>query len=155
MSGNSEHNPFHYPTRRTMKSAMVWLLNWPAKNYPDLKDLEEQCRKSDSTCRIDNSSRIIILKYLNRTYQVTLPDITYSLQNSDEKVELRDKILILHYLTRAKGTPLSNSLIAYQELQEGATYLSYFHQKSCQTLDRLLRSNSGKIIRGFRRIRRL
>ncbi|MBA7672825.1 hypothetical protein ES703_81012 [subsurface metagenome] len=47
---------------------------------------------------------------------------------------LRDKILILHYLTQAKGTPLANKMIAYQELPGGNHYLPTFSKRAIKPL---------------------
>jgi hypothetical protein len=100
----------------------------------NVKDIESQCQKSGSVCQISENRQTIDLQYLNRPFRVCLPDITVSMVDSDEKVELRDKILILHYITRAKGTPLSNKLITYQELQEGSTYYPSFFKRAIKPL---------------------
>jgi hypothetical protein len=52
----------------------------------------------------------------------------------NQKVELRDKILILDYLTRAKGTPLSGIPISYKELHEGAAYYPSFYKRAIKPL---------------------
>lgn len=138
MSGNLDHLSLSLPDQKNYEISYGLAFKLASDRLSSLKDLEEQCRKSGSTCLITDSSRIIILRYLNRTYQVILqsegPDINISLQNSDDRVELRDRILILHYLTLAKGTPLSNKMIAYQELQEGATYYPTFLKRSVKPL---------------------
>ena len=109
-------------------------------------DLEERCLKSESSCKAANSSCIITLKYLNRTYQVSVPEISFVPQDSDEIVELRDKILILHYLTRAKGTPLSRNLISFQELPEGAAYYPSFLRRAIQPLTVSFGPNPGSLL---------
>ena len=70
-----------------------------------IDDMEQQCLKADAQY-ID--SQKIMVKYLNQSYLITLPDINISLLTGEETVPIRDKILILHYFTMAKGTPLSN-----------------------------------------------
>ena len=134
MSGTEYNLSVSLPDQKNYEISYGLAYKLASEKLSSLADLEAQCWKSDSTCRVENSSRAIILKYLNRSYQVTFPDITISLQNNDEKVELRDKILILHYLIQAKGTPLSNRLIAYQELEEGATYFPSFTQRAIKPL---------------------
>ena len=47
---------------------------------------------------------------------------------------MRDKILILHYLIRAKGTPISHELIAYKELPEGASYFPTFFKRAIKPI---------------------
>jgi len=134
MQGNLKNTSSSLPDQKNFELAYELAYKLATERLSSLPDLEEQCRKSDSVCYIDNSSRIVVLKYLNKYYQVSLPDISISVQNRDEEIELRDQILILHYLTRAKGTPLSNRLIAYQELEEGATYFPSFTQRAIKPL---------------------
>ena len=99
-----------------------------------LKDLEQQCQKSGAQYLLIDSQKVIIVEYLNQLYRITLPDIEISLANGGEEVPLKDKILILHYLTQAKGTPASNKLIAYKELPEGANYSPTFSKRAIKPL---------------------
>ncbi len=99
-----------------------------------LDDVEEQCSKSDAGYQVVNSKKMIMIKYLNQSYQITLPDIEISLTNSEEEVPLKDKILILHYLTQAKGTPASNESITYKELPEGASYFPTFCKRAIKPI---------------------
>lgn len=99
-----------------------------------IDNLEQQCLKSDAVYQVINSKKVITLKYLNQSYQITLPDIEVSLEGSQKEVPLRDKILILHYLTQAKGTPISNKTIAYKELPEGANYFPTFSKRAIKPL---------------------
>jgi len=99
-----------------------------------IDDIEQQCHKSGARYQVIDSKKVIILEYLNRTYHVTFPDIEISRKDSNEEVPLRDKILIFHYLTQAKGTPTSNKTIAYKELTEGANYFPTFSKRAIQPL---------------------
>jgi len=98
----------------------------------EIDNIEPQCRKSDA--RYIDSQKAIIVKYLNRSYLITLPDIEISLMTKEEMVPIRDKILILHYLTLARGTPLSNKVITYKELPEGINYFPTFYQRAIKPL---------------------
>ena len=93
--------------------------------------VEELCRKTG--VQSADSSEIII-EYLNQSYLITLPDIEISLTDSDEEVPLKDKILILHYLTSTKSTPTSNKLITFKQLPGCASYFSVFHQLAIKPL---------------------
>ena len=99
-----------------------------------LDDIEQQCVKSSAQYLLINSQKVIIVEYLNQSYRITLPDIEISLTNSEGEVPLKDKILILHYLTQAKGTPISNKSIAYKELPEGANYFPTFSKRAIKPL---------------------
>jgi hypothetical protein len=43
-------------------------------------------------------------------------------------VPLKEKILILHYLAFAKGTPLSGKMVSYKQLPGIGSYYSVFYQ---------------------------
>ena len=134
MNRNAEHLSIILPEQKNYEVAYGLAFNLAREKLSRLENLEEQCRKSGSICQIAGSTQAIVLKYLNRTYKVMLPETSILLEGSEEPVELRDKILILHYLIRAKGTPLSHRLIAYQELSEGATYYPTFIKRAVKPL---------------------
>jgi len=94
--------------------------------------IEEQCRKSGA--QYIDSQRAITIRYLNQSYLITLPDVKISLMDRGEKVPIRDRILILHYFNSAKGTPLTNKVITYKELPEGANYFPTFYQRAIKPL---------------------
>jgi len=99
-----------------------------------LDNIEQQCRKSGARYRVMDSQKIIFLEYLNQSYQIIFPDIAVSLIASEEEVPLRDKILILHYLIRATGTPVTNQLTTFRELPEGANYFPTFSKRTIKPL---------------------
>lgn len=99
-----------------------------------VSDLEQQCRASGAEYKPIGSQPVIIVEYLNQSYQVTFPDIEISLVEGEAGVPVKDKILILHYLTQAKGIPLSNKLVSFQELPEGANYFPTFAKRSIEPL---------------------
>jgi len=88
-------------------------------------DIEELCRKTGAQ-PMDSSK--IIVEYLNRRYLVTLLNGEIALCDDDKEVPLKDKILILHYLTSAQGTPLTNKLITFKQLPGCASYFPVFSQ---------------------------
>ncbi len=99
-----------------------------------ITDIEQQCLRSGTQYQVTDSQKAIIVEYLNQSYKVTLPDIEISLIASEAEVPLRDKILILHYLTLAKGTPTSKKMITYKELPEGSNYLPTFSKRAIKPL---------------------
>ena len=99
-----------------------------------IKDIDQLCQKTDAHTETIAGQTAIILDYLNEPYQVVLPEINISAVNSDQEVPLRDRILILHYLTQAKGTPLTGKLIAYKELPEGVDYFRTYYARAIKPL---------------------
>jgi len=88
-------------------------------------DVEEICCKTGAQ-PIDSSK--IIVEYLNQRYLVILPDGEISLCDDQKEVLLKDKILILHYLTSAQGTPLTNKLITFRQLPGCTSRFPLFSQ---------------------------
>ncbi len=99
-----------------------------------IDDIEHQCSKSGAQYRLIDSKKVIIINYLNQSYLISLPETEISFVDSGEKVSIRDKVLILHYLTSAKGTPLTNKLITYKELPGGNVYFPTFSKRTIKPL---------------------
>ncbi len=108
-------------------------------------DIEEQCRKSGARYQVTDNRRAIIISYLNRPYEISLPEAEVSLVGSDDEIPMRDKLLILHYFTTAKGTPPGNKLITFQELPEGSMYSPTFAQRTINPLTRYFGDDPDKL----------
>jgi len=94
-------------------------------------DIEKQCSKSGA---IYLDSQRVSLEYLNQPYLIHIPDAEVSPAAGNEAVPVREKILILHYFTQAKGTPLSGKQVTYRELKEGSLYAPVFYQRAIKPL---------------------
>jgi hypothetical protein len=94
---------------------------------------EELCKRSGA--RFVDQNRIM-LQYLYRPYQVAIPSGEMSLMDGEENIPIKDKILILHYLTQATGSPFANQLTAYSQIQGGRFYCPAFQKR---TLDPILK----------------
>jgi len=134
LNGNSRPSLITLPDQKNYELAYSLALKLAGEKLAHRDDIEEQCRRSGATYEISSPGANIYIKYFNRIHRVTLPDITISLPGSEEEVALRDKILVLHHLERAKGTPLANKLIGYKELEEGAAYYPSFFQRAIKPL---------------------
>ena len=97
-------------------------------------DIEQQCQRSGAQCRVRGSEKHISIDYLNQPHLIILPEIDVSQVDSDESVPLREKILILHYFTQAKGTAASNELIAFRQLPGGNIYHPTFVKRTIKPL---------------------
>jgi hypothetical protein len=109
-----------------------------------IADIEDQCRKSGA--RYLPSEKTIIIEHLNRTYRISFPDGEVSLTTGEE-VPIRDRILILHYFTRARGTPLSHNTITYKELPDGVNYFPVFAKRAIQPLVTFFGSEPGLLLK--------
>ncbi len=115
-------------------------------------DIEQQCQRSDAQYQVRDSQKTITLKYLNQSYQITLPDIEVSFVDSAEKVPIRDKILILHYLTQAKGTAATNELITFRELSGGNVYHPTFTKRTMKPLSERFGKEPALLVRACERL---
>jgi len=65
-----------------------------------------------------------------------IPDGRILLGDGGIEAPLKDKILILHYFTGAKGTPATGKLIAYKQLSGGVSYFPTFSHRVIEPLIR-------------------
>lgn len=93
-----------------------------------ITDVDGQCRKSGAL--YSRAEKYATIEYLHRNYRISIPGGDVSFADSEEAVPLRDKILILHYFTRASGIPLTGKLITYKEVQEGINYYPTFFKRA-------------------------
>ena len=104
-----------------------------------ISDIEEQCRKNGARYIDPNE---VVIDYLNQPYHIILPRDILSChceadvisQSNLVEVALRDKILMLHYFTMAKGTPPTGILITYKQLPGGMNYFPAFFQRAINPL---------------------
>jgi hypothetical protein len=82
-------------------------------------DMKWQCLRSGA--QYVPPDRVTI-EYLNRSYVMAIPGMEISLRDSPrrcEDIELTDRILMLHYLITAKGTPATGKLIGLRQAPGG------------------------------------
>ena len=98
-------------------------------------DIKERAEKSGATFKTGKSgSHLITLTFLNRLCQITFPDIEVTYQESDEEVPLWSKILILHYLVKSEGLPLTGKWINFKQVPSGSIYYPAFVKRSQKPL---------------------
>jgi hypothetical protein len=109
-----------------------------------ITDIEERCRKSSA--RYLPAEKSVIIEHLNRSYRISIPSGEVALVNDTEAVPVRDKILILHYFTRAKGTSLTGKIITYKELQEGINYYPTFFKRAIEPVIKNFKDEPQKLL---------
>jgi len=100
----------------------------------EVEDIEQLCLKSGAGYLVTGSQKEIAIEYLNQLYHITMPNVEALLANSQEEIPIRDRVLILHYLLSAKGTPIANKLIAFKELPGGGNYFRTFSKRAIEPL---------------------
>ena len=98
-------------------------------------DIEEQCRRSGSEYKRQDSGETTTVYYLNQPYLVTFPDSKVTPVDGVE-LPFREQILILHYLALAKGTSATNKLFPFRDLPGGVGYYPTFSKRTMEPLTR-------------------
>ncbi len=129
-----ENKRLTLPGQKHYKYAYELAYKLACEQLARIDDIEQQCRKSGAQYQVIDSKKAIVIQYLNQSYLITLPDIEISLMDSAEEVPIRDRVLILHYFTSAKGTPAANRLISFRELPEGGGYSPTFSKRTVKPL---------------------
>ena len=100
-------------------------------------DIRQQCLSAGA--QYVDPDRVTI-EYLNQSYVMTIPDMEISLKDSlhrCENVDLTDRILMLHYLITATGTPPTGKLIGFRQLPGGCfEHASFSREVLTPLLDR-------------------
>ena len=117
----------HYSSHGSREQGFGLSYKLAREQLTKINDIQEQCRKSGARYVEPNE---IVINYLNQPYHITLPDVEILLEDSNVEVLLKDKILILHYFTLAKGTPATGSLVTYKQLPGGVSYFPAFSQRA-------------------------
>ncbi len=128
-----ESSRFPLPDQRHYEYAYA-LAHKLAAEELNHRDIRKLCQRSGARYLERNAQRAIVLAYLNRPHQVTLPDVDITLVGSQEAVSMREKVLILHYLTIARGTPATGRVITFKELPEGPVYFPTFAKRTVDPL---------------------
>lgn len=75
--------------------------------------------------------------FLNTRYHVRAPDgdVQYAAEaGTPKEPALWEKILVLHYLNQADGTPLSGTYISFKEIPDGRLYQPNFEKRALHPL---------------------
>ena len=129
-----ESKHFTLPEQKNYGQAYLLAYKLAREQLTKIDDIEQQCRKSGAQYQVVASKKAITIQYLNQSYLITLPDVEISLVGRAEEVPIRDKVLILHYFTSAKGTLATNKLITFRELPEGKVYSPTFSNRTIKPL---------------------
>lgn len=90
-------------------------------------DIERQCLNSGAV-RIDSVH--IIISYLNQKYMINTAGVEVLPLDDAPILSVHDIILILHYFTQAKGTPLTGKPITFRDLPGGIVYYPNFIKRA-------------------------
>jgi hypothetical protein len=128
-----ERKPLVPPDNKDYKYGLETALKIAAQKLSSI-NLEEQCRRAGAELKPINGKRAVFIEYLNGCYQLTPPQTDVSPAGSQQPLKPREKLLILHYLIQADGSPLSGTKITYKEIPNGMTYFPTFYKRAVKPL---------------------
>lgn len=134
------------PDQRDYKYALNTALEIACNDLSELKNIRQQCRRSGAGYSIKGDRETIVLKFLNRNYSITRSDIGISIFGESKHPEIADKLLVLHYFLRAKGSRITGENISFRELPEGSSYYPSFYKRAVKPLVRHFGDNPYKLI---------
>lgn len=74
------------------------------------------------------------VNFLGQNYKVSYPEGQIGLVDNEGEVPVVNKILILHYLANANGTPMQDKYISFKELPDGAIYIEPFTNRAIRPM---------------------
>jgi hypothetical protein len=108
-------------------------------------NLEERAKKAEADYRKGEDGEEISVPFFSESYQLRFPQMEFY-SPSKKVVSLVTRILLLHYLIRADGNPLTGKWVAYKDIPGGLLYASVFARRVTEPLQRRF----GKSAESFR-----
>src|SRR3972149_2044254 len=109
-------------------------------------NLEERAKKAGANYEKGKGGEKITLQFFSEPYHIQFPQIEFH-SPSKKVVSLVTRILLLHYLLRADGNPLTGRWVAYKDIPGGLLYAGVFARRVTEPLQRRF----GKKAESFKR----
>ncbi len=98
-------------------------------------DLEERARKAGGDYQKGEDGEKAIIHFFSEPYHIQFPQVEFH-SPSKKTVSLVTRILLLHYLIRADGSPLTGKWVAYKDIPGGLLYAGVFARRVTEPLQR-------------------
>jgi hypothetical protein len=108
-------------------------------------DLEERAKKAGADYQKEGEGERITIHFFSEPYHLRFPQIEFD-SPSKKVVSLVTRILLLHYLIRSDGNPLTGKWVAYKDIPGGLLYTGVFARRVTEPLQRKF----GKSAQSFR-----
>jgi hypothetical protein len=109
------------------------------------KDLKDRAEKAGSGYEKDREGEKILVSFFSEPYTIHFPQLEFS-SPGKKTVSLVVRVLLLHHLLHADGSPLTGKWVAYKDIPGGLLYAGVFARR---VTDPLLRK-FGKSAKLFR-----
>jgi hypothetical protein len=110
-------------------------------------NLEERSKKAGADYQKGEEGEYITIHFFSEPYRIRFPLIEFY-SPFKRVVSLVTRILLLHYLIRADGNPLTGKWVAYKDIPGGLLYAGVFARRVTEPLQRKF----GKTTEFFKRI---
>jgi len=103
------------------------------KAVRDLRSLDPwlvALRSDTKYTRLTDASGQIEVRFWGKDYLVRYPEISVEEVETGQEPPIAIKILILHYLINADGTPLADFWVSFRELPGGRVYDAAFRERA-------------------------
>jgi hypothetical protein len=97
-------------------------------------DINELCHRSGAEISETVTGKTIIIEYQRKAHRVALPEADVVSIENGEKLSPRERLLVLHYLLTAKGTPLVGRSVTIKEIPDGLNYFPTFTKRALKPL---------------------
>jgi hypothetical protein len=91
-------------------------------------NLEERAKKAGADYQKGEDGEKITLHFFSEPYHIQFPQIEFY-SPPKKVVSLVTRILLLHYLIRADGNPLTGKWVAYKDIPGGLLYAGVFARR--------------------------
>jgi len=108
-------------------------------------NLAERAKRAGADYQKGEEGETITIHFFSDPYEITFPQIEFY-SPSKKVVSLVTRILLLHYLIRADGNPLTGKWVAYKDIPGGLLYAGVFARRVTDPLQRKF----GKSAEAFR-----
>ena len=108
-------------------------------------NLEERAKKAGAVYEKGKDEEKITLDFFLEPYTIQFPQVGFH-SPSKKVVSLVTRILLLHYLIRADGYPVTGKWVAYKDIPGGLLYAGVFARRATEPLQRRF----GKSARSFK-----
>ena len=97
------------------------------------KDLRERAEAAGADYRRKGEEEEIHIFFFSESYTIRFPEIEFS-SPGKRTISLVTRALLLHYLLKADGSPLTGEWAAYKDLAGGLLYASVFARRVTEPL---------------------